>query len=201
MNKMIPFRTQVKFFLENPETVDVSQFTGVFQRWIQQKALDSLLVDVADYRHVFQGPGIILIGHESDYAIESRDGRLGLLVTRKHQLEPDLVTQLQVSLRLALAAAQLLESDTAFTPPLKFRANEVEVRFADRLQLPNQPESFELVKDDLRAVFDSLYGTDSVTIAPVSQDTRHLFTVSVQAEGVQRIADLAQNLQPSLENS
>jgi hypothetical protein len=196
---MIPFRTQVKFFLENPETVDVSAFTGVFQRWIQQKALDGLLIDVADYRHVFEGPGVILIGHESDYGIENRDGRLGLLFTRKHQLEPDLGTQLRVSLRLALAAAQLLEIETAFNPPLKFGASELEIRFADRLQLPNQPESFDLVKDDLQAVLTGLYGTEAVNIAPISQDSRHLFTVSVHAEGVKNMADLVHHLQPSLE--
>src|SRR5690554_2580873 len=123
---MIPFRTQVKFFLENPDNVDLSLFMGVFQRWIQRRALEGLLIDVADYRHVFQGPGIILIGHESDYAMESRDGRLGLLYTRKRQTDADLGAQLRAALRLALAAAQLLEAEPAFEPRLKFRGDEIE---------------------------------------------------------------------------
>jgi hypothetical protein len=196
---MIPFRAQVKFFLDNPDSVDTALFMGVFQRWIQEKSLEGLLIDVADYRHVNHGPGIILIGHESDYGIESQNGRPGLLYTRKRQLEPDLQTQLRTSLRLALVACELLEADPTFSPRLKFRADEVEIRFADRLQLPNQPESFELIKDDLEAVLGELYGAAPVQFEPVQQDSRYLFTVKVQAEAVVGIADLFRHLQPSVE--
>ena len=195
---MISFRAQVKFFLDN-SAVDQSLFVGVFQRWIQRKALDGLLIDVADYRHVFEGPGIILIGHESDYALENKDGRPGLLHTRKRGLEPDLQSQLRNSLRLALAACELLEADTTFNPPLKFRADEIEIRFADRLQLPNRAESFDLIQADLAAVLGELYGSNPVTFAPVDQDPRYLFTVGVKAVGVNSIADLSRQLQPSVQ--
>jgi hypothetical protein len=187
---MIPFRTQIKFFLKNPEGVDVAAFMGVFQRWIQQNALEGLLIDVADYRHVFEGPAIILIGHESDYAIESRNGQIGLLYTRKHQLEPDLQLQLRTSFRVALTACELLEKDTTFEPRLKFRTNEIEIRFADRLQLPNRPESFDLVKNDLETVLAEVYGNNTVHFAPVQQDARHIFTIKVQGEGAVGISDL-----------
>lgn len=187
---MIPFRAQVKFFLDNADAVDSGRFVGVFQRWIQQKALDGLLIDVADYRHVFEGPGVILIGHESDYSLENRGGRLGLLHTRKRGLEPDLPAQLRNTVRLALAACELLEADPAFTPRLQFRAGEVEIRFADRLQLPNRPESFARVRDEVGAVLAEVYGGNPVQFAPVEQDARHLFTITARAEGVTRIADL-----------
>ena len=192
---MIPFRAQVKFFLENPEGIDLSDFSGVFQRWIQEKTLEGMPIDVADYRHVHEGPGIVLIGHESDYAIENRDSRLGLLYTRKRQLESDLQTQLRTSFRFALAAAKLLESETSFKPGLKFRANEIEIRFADRLQLPNKPESFEAIKDDLRTVLTELYGTDTIHFESVQPDPRYLFTVGVHSEGTPTITELSQRLQ------
>src|SRR5579871_4797500 len=101
---MIPFRLQLKFFAADPAAVDLSKFTGIFQRWIQQKPLDDMLIDVADYRHVFEGPGIVLIGHESDYALDVSKGRPGLLFTRKRQRDADLHAQLRNSFRLALAA-------------------------------------------------------------------------------------------------
>ena len=179
---MIQLRTQVKFFLEQPAGVDLAAFTPVFQRWIQQKALEGQLIDVADYRHVFEGPGVVLIGHDSDYSIESRAGRVGLLYTRKRQPDADLQAQLRASLRLALTACQLLESESSFQPRLKFRADEIEIRFPDRLQLPNQPESFALVRDDLRAVLDELYGEEGAYALPVRQDQRYLFTVGVHAD-------------------
>ncbi|MEP7288781.1 MAG: hypothetical protein ABI947_23765 [Chloroflexota bacterium] len=199
---MIPSRTQVKFFLDNPETVDsaaLASFSRLFQRWIQQHALEGMLIDVADYRHVFEGPSVVLIGHDSDYAIEKRDGRLGLLFTRKRQVDTDLATQLRTSLRLALAAANLLESEPTFTPTLKFRADEIEIRFLDRLQLPNRPETFDLVKDDLQAVLTELFGTEAVTFAPASQDQRLPFTVDVRSQAAARISELLHHLQPSVE--
>ena len=154
--KMNPLRTQVKFFLDQQTLVDQSLFSGVFQRWIQQKALEGQLIDVADYRHVHDGPGIVLIGYDSDYAMETRDGRLGLLYTRKRQVDADLASQLRASVRLALTACRLLEAEMNFQPRLKFRADEIEFRFADRLQIPNKPESFALISADLRTVLEDL---------------------------------------------
>jgi len=199
MTKMIPSRTQVKFFLDHPEGIDLSAFSAVFQRWIQGQVLEGLLIDVADYRHVFEGPGVVLIGYESDYAVESRDGRIGLLYTRKRQLEPDLGTQLRTSFRLALAACELLESETAFEPRLKFLADEIELRFPDRLQLPNRPETFDRIKDDLGAVLADLYGMTPVNFAPLQNDPRRLFSVGVQGEGVTDISSLFHQLQPSVQ--
>ncbi len=187
---MNPLRVQVKLFLDPPEGVapngagiDLARFTAVFQRWIQDKALEGQLVDVADYRHVLEGPGIILIGHDSDYSMEKRDGRLGLLYTRKrHGDSTDLQGQLRAALRLGLTACQLLENEPTFTPRLKFGADEVEIRFPDRLQLPNEPETFALVRDDIRTVVDELYGEDAAFALPVKQDARYVFTVRVRAE-------------------
>ena len=194
---MNPLRTQVKFFLEQSTPIDQSIFAGVFQRWIQRKALEGQLIDVADYRHVHEGPGILLVGHDSDYAIETRDGQLGLLYTRKRQVDADLSSQLRASLRLALAACRLLETETAFQPCLKFRADEIEFRFADRLRLANSTEAFDLIRDDLRAVLDELYGDDGGLMKPVAQDKRYLFTVKARNSGVSSISELSQFLQPN----
>ncbi len=193
---MKPFRTQIKFYLENPDSVDVAHFGAVFQRWIQQTLLKELIIDVADYRHVFEGPGVILIGHASDYAIESREGRLGLTYTRKRQLEPNLQTQLRTSFELALAAAEMLEAEESFSPRLKFRTDEIEIRFPDRLNLPNKPETFDLVKDDLAAVLAEVYG-GVLNFAPSAPDPRHLFSVAVHHESAAGVSDLLRQLQGS----
>lgn len=192
---MNPLRTQVKFFLDQPTTVNQEPVVGVFQRWIQQKALEGQLIDVADYRHVHQGPGVMLIAHDSEYALENRDGRLGLLFTRKRRVDADLLAQLRASFRLALHACRMLEGDPVFQPPLRFLASELEIRFADRLQLPNRPESFELVKADLQTVLAEVYGAHSVEFAPVQQDERYVFTIRAFSPTAQTLADLA-TLQP-----
>jgi hypothetical protein len=196
---MIPFRTQVKFFLSNPQSAKLSTFSSLFQRWIQQKVLEGMLIDVADYAHVFEGPGVVLIGHEADYSIENKDSRLGLLCTRKRQQDPDLPSQLRTTIRLALAACALLEAEASFRPKLKFRADEIEMRFADRLRLPNRPETFDLVKDDVRGVLTELYGTDALDLAPARIDPRHLFTINVHCETSAGVSELLQQLKSGVQ--
>src|SRR5687768_706406 len=149
---MIPFRVQIKYFLENPEAVDLSAFIALFQNWIQHHKLDEILIDVADYSHVFQGPGVLLIGHAGDFGLDMGEGRPGLLYTRKHQSGVSLPDQLRTSFVQALTACRLIEQEQGLKPRLKFRTDAVEVRFLDRLQLPNKPESLDLVSEDVNAV-------------------------------------------------
>jgi hypothetical protein len=187
---MIPFRTQVKFFLDMSNPIDGALFTGVFQRWIQENALGELLIDVADYRHVFQGPGTVLIGHESDYTLDKRDGRMGLLYTRKRQTTEDVAAQLRTALQRTLKAADLLEREVAFKPALKFNISEIEVRFVDRLNFQNNPTTFDSIKDEVTAVLSEFYGAYPVQIEQVQGDPRDLFALRVTAQGVSSLADV-----------
>lgn len=194
-----PFRTQVKLFFRKPEAVDASAFAPLFQRWIQKQALEGLLIDVADYRHVFEGPGVVLIGHESDYAIENRFGRLGLLYTRKRHADADLATHLRLALRLALAACQQIEWETSFIPALKFRTTELEIRFADRLNYPNKPDTFARVEEPLTAAIGDLYGAHGFSVEPVIHDRRYLFTAAVYGEDEVEVGELLQNLKAPIQ--
>ncbi|MBI1277852.1 MAG: hypothetical protein GC179_06970 [Anaerolineaceae bacterium] len=192
---MIPFRTQVKFFLDTTNPIDGALFTGVFQRWIRDNTLDELLIDVADYRHVFQGPGTVLIGHYSDYTLDNRDGRLGLLYTRKRQTSEDVAAQLRTSLQRNLQAAELLEGEAAFQPALKFNLNEIEVRFVDRLNFQNNSATFDSIKDDVSAVLSAFYGDHTLQVEQVQGDPRDLFALKVWTEGAVSLADLKEQVQ------
>jgi hypothetical protein len=189
---MIASRLQIKLFLENPDALELSALTGVFQRWIQDKALEGLLIDVADYRHVFQGPGVVLIGHESDYGLDLGAGRPGLLYTRKHHPDDSLENQLRGSLYLALSAAKLLESEPL---GLKFRTDEVEIRFVDRLQFPNLGGTIEDVRDDADGTLAALYGGVPVQFDRLSTDSRQVFTLKVEAKGAPGVATLLSQFQ------
>ena len=120
---MIPLRTQVKFFLSNADAVDLAAFAPVFQRWIQQKSLEGQLVDVADYRHVFEGPGVVLIGHDSDYTHRKiAPGGWGCCTRASVRSIPTCKRSFALTIRLALTAARLtriredrLRRDLSFT--------------------------------------------------------------------------------------
>src|SRR5689334_2607825 len=112
----------IKFFIENPEAVNLADYAAVFNSWIQKHALEDLLIDVSDYVHVHKGPGIMLNGHEADYSLDNRAGRLGLLYNRKKQLDGTTQDKLVQAVRALLTAAQILETENY----LNFNGSEVQ---------------------------------------------------------------------------
>jgi hypothetical protein len=166
----------IKFYIENPESVNLGDYSAVFNTWIQNHALEELLIDVADYLHVHNGPGLMLIGHEADYSLDNRAGRLGLLYNRKEQLEGTAQEKLAQAARAVLTAAQLLEKENG----LQFNTQEVQVIINDRLLAPNTTETFASLESDLRAFFDKLYNGTKYTITH-NTDPRERFTVDVKA--------------------
>jgi len=59
----------IKLFAADAKGFDILKLIPMYHRWIQQKALQDLLIDVADYSHVPAGPGVMLIAHEGNYAL------------------------------------------------------------------------------------------------------------------------------------
>ena len=52
---------------------NLSAYVAVFHDWIRRGATEDLLIDVVSYEHVPAGPGVLLLGHEVDYAIRQDD--------------------------------------------------------------------------------------------------------------------------------
>jgi hypothetical protein len=179
----------IKFYLENPEAVHLADYAAIFNTWIQNQRLEELLIDVADYLHVHNGPGIMLIGHEADYSLDHRAGRLGLLYNRKEQLKGTTQEKLAQAVQAALTAAQILEKENG----LKFNTQEVQVIINDRLLVPNTAETFELLEPDLKAFFDMLYNGAGYTLTHQA-DPRERFTLNVKAESNFNVESLLKNL-------
>ncbi len=187
---MKPHRIHVKYFVKDLAAVDLLEFVPIFQRWIQNHTVEGLLIDVVDYRHVYEGPGIVLIGHEADYAMDISGGQPGLLYRRKRQLSGDLREQLRTALRLALRGCHALETDPDLAGRISFHTGRVELAFVDRLRAPNRPETFDALHQDIQAVLDELYADVSVILTPLSDDVRRFFVVRVDARGAADLATL-----------
>lgn len=179
----------IKFYLENPETVNLAEYGTIFNSWIQGHRLEELLVDVADYLHVHHGPGIMLIGHEADYSLDHRAGRLGLLYNRKEQLNGTTLEKLAQAARAALTAAKILEQENG----LKFSGSEVQVIVNDRLLVPNTADSFEALEPDLQAFFTALYDGAEYELEHLV-NPRERFTVNVKTGTSFDVETLLKNL-------
>jgi hypothetical protein len=179
----------VKFFVENSETVNLADYATVFNSWIQKQELDELLIDVADYLHVYNGPGIMLIGHEADYSLDNRAGRLGLLYNRKAPLEGTTQEKFAQALRAVLTAAQILEKENG----LRFIGSEVQLIVNDRLLVPNTAETFEALQPELHTFFSRLYYGAEYALAQLN-DPRQRFTVNVKTESSFDVQSLLKNI-------
>jgi hypothetical protein len=179
----------IKFFLENSENVNLADFPMVFNSWIQKQRLDELLIDVADYLHVHNGPGLMLIGFEGNYSLDNRAGRLGLLYNRKAQIEGSNQEKFAQAARATLTVAQILEKENG----LKFNGSEAQVVINDRLLVPNTAESFAALESDLKLFFGKLYNDAGYSLAHHT-DPRERFTVNVRTESAFDVDSLLRNL-------
>jgi hypothetical protein len=178
---MDSYKLAVKFFIENPGVLKTEDFIPVFHRWIQSRALDGhQLIDVADYGHVYQGPGTVLVSHEANIHADAEGGRLGLFYIRKYTVEGSFHDRLKVVFANALKAASLLENDAVLAGNIKFRTDEALFQINDRLNAPNTPETFADVKTDLQSFLNKLYGANSVELT-YHPDPQCLFEVGVRA--------------------
>jgi len=180
-------KIQVKVFVTGQ--VNAVEFAPVFQRWIRDHVLDELLIDVVDYSHVFEGPELALIGHESDYVLDRAGGKLGLLYANKRAPDEN-GNPFVLPLRRALHACKLLQSENATTTPLAFTPQELQVRIADRLNAPNTDETLQRVTPALREALAQLYGDTPVTLERIG-NARELFTVHVRVPGAPALNDIA----------
>ena len=126
----------VKFPARSSE-VDVSGAIAVFHRWIQEQDFPGLLIDVADYQHVPNGPGIMLVAHDAIYSLDQHGGRLGLLYNRRTKLEEFPAVVLRQAFRATLEVCRKLESEPEFLGALEFECQSCEVVINDRALAPN----------------------------------------------------------------
>lgn len=183
----------VKYFVESPEAVDAEPFLTIFNNWIQAQANEELLIDVADYRHVVAGPGVVLIGHEANYNLDNMGNRLGLLYNRKAQVNGPVAERLEQAVRSALLACRRLEEDPLLQGRLKFSGREAQLIVNDRLFAPNTEDTYSAVAPDLRTLFDKLYAGAEYTLDR-NPDPRERFTVNVRAAADFDVATLLENL-------
>ena len=170
----------VKFFVKDASGIAADAFVPIFHSWIQEHAIaDHLLIDVADYKHVRNGPGTVLVAHEANFSSDSADGRLGLLYTRKQPLPGDLTERIAATFRAALAAARLLEQVPSLAGKLHFATDQAIFRINDRLAAPNTAETFEQIRPALAAFLADLYG-GSVTLHQTA-NAEKLFEIRITA--------------------
>ncbi|HXX43935.1 MAG TPA: hypothetical protein VEJ38_04350 [Candidatus Acidoferrales bacterium] len=183
----------VKFLVKDPEAVDLEPLIPVFHRWIQAQVCEELLLDIADYRHVPEGPGIVLIGHQADYSVDNTKGRLGVRYNRKATFDGTNQDRLKQAACSALKAFQRLEREGALGGKISFNGHDVELFINDRMLAPNRGDIRKAFEPDFKALFDRLFRGNEYSMS-YDTDPRRLLGLSARSSTTFSIAELISNL-------
>ena len=183
----------VKLIASEGAGVDLEPLIPIFHGWIRDRDFDELLLDVADYRHVPEGPGVMVIGHRANYSVDNTDGRLGVRYNRKASLDGTNQDRLAQAARAALAAFQRLETAETLDGKLRFGGRDVEVFINDRALAPNNDATRAAAQPELDAFFRKLFGGAGYTVTQETEP-RRLFGVRAKSNKSFTLAELLANL-------
>jgi rhodanese-related sulfurtransferase len=191
---MNPARIKLSFPATSPPA-DLEPAIAVFHRFIQRGLVEGLILDVADYRHVPQGPGVLLVGHDVDYGVEEG----GFTVVRKRRAEDAASTQVRDALRMGLGAMDALAADGALDLAID-RARFTVAAFDRREGTPEEVAAS--LRDELEPLVTELYGTDAKLSPVVADDPRQAPAVHVEADpaAAEGVLDALGGAQPPLQS-
>ena len=181
-------QVRVKIYADNSISNGISEsavvqdeLLPVFHRWIREHRLgDRLLIDVADYRHVRHGPGVMLIADEAHYGLDDGAGRRGLRYTRKRDIPGPASEKIASALDATLQAAIALEEEPTLAGRLTFRGDRLRIEIASRLHGPNTPQARAELTPELTVVLDARFGDDGYDLK-WRKESRGLLGVDVTA--------------------
>ena len=173
-------RVCVKLFAPEPGIGD-QVFVPIFHEWIRGRALPGLvLFDVADYAHVPEGPGIVLVAHEAHFSLDRSGGRFGLLAQRRVDADGAAAEVLATTLRQALQVADKLEREPQLAGKLAFDRSMIRVESNDRLLAPNTDEGYRSFEPMIRAAVAAVSGDGTVQVTRVRNDPRDRLAAEVK---------------------
>jgi hypothetical protein len=164
-------RVCAKLYAARATGITDDVFVPLFHEWIQKRALPGVLLDVADYTHVPDGPGVILVGHSTTFALDRGDGRFGLLAQRRRP-DSDTNTVIASVVRELLDVATILEADERVAGALVFDRSVLRIEMNDRLYARNSDAAFEDIAPLARHAIAAVLGRSPAAIERVENDPR-----------------------------
>jgi len=165
-------KINVKLFLEAPSGADYDFLLPIFGRWRLEEGEE--IIDLADYLHVPDGPGCLLVSHRWHFGIDFTGGRPGIFLSTRKGLEGDAESRFAHALRACAEKGQRLLAEEEVPPGVRLRPGELEVVVNDRVLFPNCDESEETLRPGLVAALDGTYGKGACTLERERDPRRRL---------------------------
>lgn len=178
-----------KIFFKNPEVANPDDFFRAFNSWIPNSP--EVFIDVADYKHVHDGPLTVLVGHYVTYSLDSSGRRLGLLYSRNRSPDGSVVG-LAESFAELVKAAKRVEEDKSLGG-LRFATNEFVFIVNDRAACPNNDESFKTVKPALDSLFGGLFVKEGYALSK-NPDPKQRFQMTIAGNKSPSLSEILSRL-------
>ena len=116
---------------------DIDSFVPLFHNWIQEDRIPNhIMVDVVDYKHIPDGPSIMLIAHEGYFSLDFEENELGLLYMRKTPLADNITKTLYAIQQILDFAIELIQIDSSIGEKIVF-LDEYQLISNDRFEFSN----------------------------------------------------------------
>ena len=174
------YKFGIKLFLHTSKDYSSQNFIPVFHKWIQDQAIPNhLLIDVADYSHIPDGPGVMLIAHEGHFSLDQENLQPGIMYMRKTELEGSFKVRFKKVLSTVIEAADRLHNNN-INKEINFINNSFRFIANDRLYAENTIENQALCKNNIKKVLNEIYPDSNIEFDDVSNNNERLaFTVQL----------------------
>ena len=168
-----------KLHVDGQLAIDPAKVVDEFHKWVATQSVPGVvLVDVAELLHVPNGPGVVAVGIEADYALDHTDGIWGVVYRRKNLLPGTNADRVADALE---SAAELGTRLQATFPALKLSRTDFELIVNDRGIVPNTPASYAAALPEIEAALRTVLGHGEFKLTKHDQDPRKRFGVSVKS--------------------
>lgn len=155
-------KIDLKLPLHAPGRIRSEFILDVFGRWRLEP--DQEIIDLADYAHVPEGPGCILVSHRGHFGVDFEEGRAGLFLSTRKGLSGAPADRVAAALRTLLETSRRLLADSATPRDIRPDLSSLVITFNDRLQAPNTDASDAIWRPAVEATIRRLHGEAKATI-------------------------------------
>ena len=173
----------IKLYLKTNGSFKPKDFIPVFHNWIQEKVVsDHMLIDVEDYSHILDGPGVMLIAHEGHFSLDQEKQKPGFMYMRRRDLTGNFKERFKQVLAIATQAANRLTKN-GIIQEIYFSADSFRFIANDRRIAKNTLDNQGLYQDEVQMILEDMYPESKWEYEDVSDGNERLaFTVNFNSE-------------------
>lgn len=186
-------KISLKLFVDVPGTLPLEPFLPIFARWRENKTHASGWVDLADYAHVRNGPGVMIIGHQGNLGMDLTDPGPGILYCNKKDLEGTTEERVLDTFRRTLPLARALTAEPEYPKQLAPRPGFWELVVNDRMQAPNTDETEAALRPGIDAALERIFGGGRYT-AVREKDPLRRYGFIIHSDSVGNLEEIAERL-------